>query len=200
VSGTCSSTSTAPSTTTSSAAPSSCVVTDAIASGLAANFTLLLENTSYNGTQGAPGTGYPQDVSDATLASDFSDISDSIYFMAGFPLGSVTFPSKAAFDYGQGVLQPEVSVQTLNVWHDCSSVTWRWRLTAFQGAYPVNGINHMIVDSDAKIQKNYAEFDNGAWLQSFGQQCATSNVTVTSPAATKRSIDGALRVARGFQN
>jgi hypothetical protein len=86
VSGTCSSTSTAPSTTTSSAAPSSCVVTDAIASGLAANFTLLLENTSYNGTQGAPGTGYPQDVSDATLASDFSDISDSINFMAGFPV------------------------------------------------------------------------------------------------------------------
>ncbi len=92
VSGTYSSTSGAPSTsTTTTATPSSCVVTDAIATALTQNFTLLLEYTSYNGTQGAPGRGYKQDVSDATLASDFSDVSDSINFMAGFPV-SFSFP------------------------------------------------------------------------------------------------------------
>ncbi len=76
-------------TTTASATPSSCIVTDALASAIAANFTLLLEYTSYAG-QSNPyipaGRGYKQDVSDATLAADFSDISDSINFMAGFPV------------------------------------------------------------------------------------------------------------------
>ncbi|KAJ9630151.1 uncharacterized protein PV06_04992 [Exophiala oligosperma] len=190
-------------TTTVSSTPSACIVTDSLASGIVANFSLLLEYTSYAGQSNPPipaGRGYKQDVSDATLASDFSDISDSINFMAGFSLGSVTFPTKQAFDYGQGVLQPEVSVSTLNVWHDCNSITWRWRLTANPQAYPVNGINYMIIDADGKIKKNYAEFDNGAWLQSFGQQCATKNVTVTSPAATKRwNVDNTLLRARGFQ-
>lgn len=79
-----------------------------------------------------------------------------------------------------------MSVTTLNVWHDCSSITWRWRLTSGPGSFPVNGINYMIIDSDGKIQKNYAEFDNGAWLESFGQQCATKNVTVAATAALKK--------------
>lgn len=105
-------------------------------------------------------------------------------------LGSVTFATKAAFDYGQGVLQPEVTVSTLNIWHDCSSVTWRWRITSTE--FPVNGINHMLINDQGKIQKNYAEFDNGAWLESFGQDCATANVSVASSAATKRSVDTAL--------
>ncbi|KIW87068.1 uncharacterized protein Z519_12365 [Cladophialophora bantiana CBS 173.52] len=168
---------------TSPGTPSSCNVDDALATTLVNNFVILLEYTSYNGTQGPPGRGYQQNVSDATLASDFSDISDSINFMAGFPLGSVTFPSKQAFDYGQGVLQPEVAVTVLNIWHDCNSITWRWRITST--ALPVNGINHMIIDSDGKIQKNYAEFDNGAWLQSFGRQCAINPPSVASSAALR---------------
>ncbi|KIW34925.1 uncharacterized protein PV07_01666 [Cladophialophora immunda] len=168
---------------TSGETPSSCIVDDALATTLVNNFMILLEFTSYNGTQGAPGRGYQQNVSDATLASDFSDISDSINFMAGFPLGSVTFPTKQAFDYGQGVLQPEVAVTALNIWHDCNSITWRWRITSTR--FPVNGINHMIIDSDGKIQKNYAEFDNGAWLQSFGLSCATNPPSVASSVALR---------------
>lgn len=107
--------------------------------------------------------------------------------MAGFPLGSVTFANKTAFDYGQGVLQPEVAVDTLNVWHDCSSITWRWKLTPpAQGALPVTGINYMEVNEDGLLSKNYAEFDNGAWLQSFGRQCAINPPSVKSGApATK---------------
>ena len=50
------------------------------------NFSDLLEYTSYNGTQGAPGRGYHYNVSAITLAPDFVDISDSINFMAGFPV------------------------------------------------------------------------------------------------------------------
>ncbi|EHY57227.1 hypothetical protein HRR83_002719 [Exophiala dermatitidis] len=184
---------------TSSTPASSCVVDDAKATEIVNNFAQLLEFTSYagNAAQGIPaGSGYKQDVSDATLSDKFTDISDSINFMAGFPLGSVTFNSKAAFDYGQGVLQPEVSVTTLNVFHDCNSITWRYRLLPNPQALPVTGINYMIIDpADGKILKNYAEFDNGAWLQSFGRQCAVSNVTVYPGApATKRSIDGQFKV------
>lgn len=173
-----------------STSATSCKVDDALATTLVNNFVDLLEHTSYagNAALGIPaGSGYDQAVSDATLATDFTDISDSINFMAGFPLGSVTFTSKAAFDYGQGVLQPEVTVNVLNIWHDCNTITWRWRIVSLP--YPVNGINYMEINSDGKIQKNYAEFDNGAWLQSFGQNCTTKTpVTVSSTVALKRSL------------
>ena len=104
-------------------------------------------------------------------------------------LGSVTFKNKAAFDYGQGVLQPEVNITALNVWHDCNTVTWRWRLTANPVALPVTGINYMIVGDNGLIVKNYAEFDNGAWLQSFGQKCAINTPSVASGSpALKRAV------------
>jgi len=169
--------------TSSSTPASKCNVNDALATKLVNNFATLLEYTSYAGSQGAPGRGYKYDVSAATLNPAFTDISDSINFMAGFPLGSVTFGSKAAFDYGQGTLQPEVTVNTLNIWHDCNSITWRWRIVSTP--YPVNGINHMIVGDDGLLIKNYAEFDNGAWLESFGQKCAVSNVTVAASPALR---------------
>lgn len=155
-----------------------CTLDDKKAKEIVDNFALLLEYTSYNGTQGAPGRGYKYDVSAKTLATDFVDISDSINFMAGFPLGSVTFPNKAAFDYGQGVLQPEVITETLGIYHDCSSITWRWKLTPkIPGAWPVVGINYFEINKDGLVQKNYAEFNNAAWLQSFGRQCAVSPIS-----------------------
>lgn len=89
-----------------------------------------------------------------------------------FQLGSITFNGKAAFDYGQGVLQPEVKVNVLNIWHDCNTITWRWRIVSLP--FPVIGINHMEINSDGLVQKNYAEFDSGAWLQSFGRNCTTN--------------------------
>lgn len=83
----------------------------------------------------------------------------------------MTFPSKAAFDQGQGYGQPEVSMETLNVWVSCNTVTWRWRMTPLTQA-SVQGINQMIVDpTSGKLIENYAEFDNAAWLASFGLQC-----------------------------
>lgn len=95
----------------------------------------------------------------------------------------MTFPSKAAFDYGQGVLQPEVKVQTLNVWYTCNTITWRWVIKST--ALPVIGVNQFIVGDDGKFIKNYAEFDNGAWLQSFGRQCAITTPTDSGSNALK---------------
>lgn len=86
----------------------------------------------------------------------------------------MTFPSKAAFDYGQGILQPEVQAQAIKIWYGCNTVTWRWLLTPFTGAQ-VRGINHFVLNSDGtKILENYAEFDNAAWLSSYGLQCKLS--------------------------
>jgi hypothetical protein len=74
------------SSATSSVPASSCKVDDALATTLVNNFVDLLQFTSYTGAQAPPGRGYHQSVSDATLAPDFIDISDSINFMAGFPV------------------------------------------------------------------------------------------------------------------
>lgn len=178
------------SVSTTSSAPSKCNVDDALATKLVTNFVDLLQHTSYAGNAAAhipAGSGYHYDVSAATLSTDFVDISDSINFMAGFPLGSITFNSKAAFDYGQGVLQPEVGVNVLNIWHDCGSITWRWQIYTLP--YPVTGINHMLVNSDGLVYKNYAEFDSGAWLQGFGRNCSINPIaTPQSPPATKRGL------------
>lgn len=87
-------------------------------------------------------------------------------------LGEVTFPNKLAFDQGQGYGQAEVSVETLDTWYGCNDFTWRWRITTLAGA-KVQGINHFIVSDDGeKLIYNYAEFDNAAWLSSFGLQCS----------------------------
>jgi len=174
---------------TSSVAPSKCNVDDALATKLVTNFVDLLQHTSYAGNpaEGIPaGQGYDQDVSNATLDPNFIDISDSINFMAGFPIGAISFTSQANFDYGQGVLQPEVGVNVLNIWHDCDSITWRWNIYTLP--YPVTGINHMLVNDAGLVYKNYAEFDNGAWLQSFGQNCSLSPVADPVAPNTKRSL------------
>lgn len=86
VSGTC----TAPAhSTTTSAAPSKCILTDAKATSLVDGFITLLEYTNYVPTNGSfipAGRGYKIDVSNAILNDKFQDISDSINFMAGIPV------------------------------------------------------------------------------------------------------------------
>lgn len=72
-----------------SSSASKCNVDDALATTLVYNFVDLLQFTSYAGSpqQGIPaGRGYHYNTSAATLATDFIDISDSINFMAGFPV------------------------------------------------------------------------------------------------------------------
>ncbi|KAK5074185.1 hypothetical protein LTR64_006670 [Lithohypha guttulata] len=154
-------------------------------------FIDLLEYTSYAGdpsTFTPAGRGYHQDVSDKYLAVDFKDYSDSINWMAGFPMGGVTFASKAEFDYGQGVLQAELDVTTLNYVHSCNTITWRWSGVTKSRA-TVQGINLFVLTEDlTKIQTNYAEFDNAQWLSSFGLQCkvpsSSTSTNSTSDATT----------------
>lgn len=165
---------------------SKCNVDDALATQLVNNFVELLEFTNFPGGGGIPaGRGYHQATSDATLATTFQDLSDSINFMSGKALGAISFESKSEFDQGQG-FQPEVSVDILDIWHDCDSITWRWNIVST--LFPVTGLQHMLVNDDLLISRNYVEFDNAAWLQSFGQNCSFGPVATPVAPSAKRSL------------
>jgi len=128
------------------------------------------------------GQNFNTALANTLLADDFTDLSDSINFMANITLQTVTFPSKQAFIYGQGSQAPVQKVQTLNIWHDCHSITWRWFLLPGVGAnVPVAGINYMVMNEKKQIQTNYAEFNNAAWLLSYGNpQCKAAAAAATT--------------------
>lgn len=157
-------------------APSGKCLDETKATYFAESFADLLRYTNYkpaNGSRIPAGTGYHQNTSDAILDPAFVDYSDSINWMAHFPLGGVTFANKTAFDYGQGVLQPELQVSTLNVWYSCKTFTWRWVATP-PTQVKVQGINQFVLNDDlTKITANYAEFNNGVWIDSFTGTCKT---------------------------
>lgn len=144
-----------------------CLTSTAQAEVFVNAFIDLLEYTSYNGTSAPPGRGYHYNVSATYLAENFQDYSDSINWMAGYNLGTVTFPNRAAFDYGQGLLQPELTMTTLNVDFGCKTIHWRWSALTSTYAH-VTGINYFTLTDDlTQIQTNYAEFNNANWIQSF---------------------------------
>ncbi|TKA38224.1 hypothetical protein B0A54_09164 [Friedmanniomyces endolithicus] len=93
-------------------------------------------------------------------------------------LGSATFASRASFEAGQGS-QPNLTFNILNVWHNCESVTVRWRLpmpnpvaTAAPAVQEeVTGIavletvwNGWRSPQQFLINMIYSEFNSGAWL------------------------------------
>jgi hypothetical protein len=131
------------------------------------------------------------------LATDFSDWSDSINFMintqAGAivkPLGGVTFATPALFDAGQGAQPAIPSVTTLNLEHNCNTITWRW-VASFGFGNNVQGINLMYINAAGQLETNYSEFDNAAWLANYGNpqckaQIAAASANCTT-ASTKRS-------------
>ena len=101
--------------------------------------------------------------------SDDQEISDSINFFTGSPYGSVTEPNLAAIEAGHahsgnGVYQ----ITTLNIWHTCNVITWRWRFVLYPGATPVQGFNVFVLGSDGKIDETYIEFNSAVWAQDTG--------------------------------
>ncbi|KAK5111265.1 hypothetical protein LTR62_005293 [Meristemomyces frigidus] len=165
---------------------------------------------------------YTNATASAVLTSDVQDFSDSVIELidggcpssaaAGgpapyIPLGSATFASLAAFEAGQGG-QPNITFNILNVWHNCDTVTLRWRgPMPNPGPFPppptvqeqVTGIivlETTFVSWSAPqpflINTIYSEFNSGAWLYDLGifnpQGCGT---------ASKRSL-GARAVPAGM--
>jgi hypothetical protein len=106
----------------------------------------------------------------ALLADDYSEWSDSINFIVHIPLGQPTFTSKAEFISGSGS-QPPLILKTLDIFHDCNRISWRW--VSVQGAGndadEVKGINNFYINKQNKIETTYVEFNSAAWLYNLGQ-------------------------------
>lgn len=117
-------------------------------------------------------SAYSDANADKLLADDFTDFSDSINSLAGYPVGAVTFPSKAAFKAGQGA-QPAVPIQTLAVdAFTCDTIALRWLVTL--QPEPVKGIT-ILKTSNAQGQKDtwqiktiFTEFNSISWLKDIG--------------------------------
>jgi len=119
-------------------------------------------------------TAYNNDTANALLASGFTDTSDSINYLAGYALGATTFPSKSAFEQGQGSQQAiGFSVISIDFW--CTGAAFRW--TATLGQYPVKGINVLYASNlnsssqGWQVASMYSEFNVGAWELDVGNSC-----------------------------
>jgi hypothetical protein len=147
--------------------PWSCL-TDTQATAIVNTF-LNSEQTSGNQT-----TTY-NSLIESVANSDDQEISDSINFFKGQSYGSVTEANLAAIEAGHahsgnGVYQ----ITTLNIWHTCNVITWRWRFVLYPGATPVQGFNVFVLGSNGKIDETYIEFNSAVWAQDLG-------FTVTAP-------------------
>ncbi|EXJ76145.1 uncharacterized protein A1O5_00653 [Cladophialophora psammophila CBS 110553] len=121
-------------------------------------------------------TAYSNATAESLLASDFTDTSDSINFLAGNPLGSTTFPSKLAFELGQGS-QPAIGFQVLNIDAiTCKVIAFRWE-AILGSSSPVKGINILYTENPTQtddgwqIQSVFSEFNSGTWTIEIGGTC-----------------------------
>ncbi|KAJ9645469.1 hypothetical protein H2204_001049 [Knufia peltigerae] len=129
----------------------------------------------------------PSDVANMenVLAPSFSDYSDSINFVAGIPLGSVTFPTPGAYIAGQGA-QPPIGVDVLNLDAvTCDGViAVRWVGTVGSNVAEAKGISilHAVQsgsDCDAvgptgwQLGQLFTEFNSAAWVLDIGGTCVS---------------------------
>jgi len=147
---------------------SSLCLTDDKAEQIVSDFSSLL------GINGSDVAAYNAAL-DAIAVPAYQEVSDSINFLSGMPLGSVTFTSRANDEANHTVAQAIFQRDTLNIFHSCHSITWRWRFTLFPGALPVQGINIFIVDDNGMLTESFLEFNSAVWAIDTG-------FTVTPPA------------------
>ncbi|KAI1615592.1 hypothetical protein EDD36DRAFT_463094 [Exophiala viscosa] len=107
------------------------------------------------------------------LAPSFTDTSDSINFPTGYPLGNTTFPSKTAFEEGQGN-EPAIGFKVLNIDAvTCNVIAFRWE-AILGSAAPLKGIDIFCAANnggDWQITSVFSEFNSGTWLEEVGGSC-----------------------------
>ena len=106
------------------------------------------------------------------LANDLVDYSDSILALQSLPLGGPVFPSKAAFEAGQGS-QPAIPFELLALEaFTCDTIAFRWETTLKAGA--VKGITILKAENSQgqantwQISKIFTEFNSITWLEGIG--------------------------------
>ncbi|KIY01493.1 uncharacterized protein Z520_03045 [Fonsecaea multimorphosa CBS 102226] len=121
----------------------------------------------------------------ALLADNFTDTSDSINWLAGYPLGGVTFPSKAAFIGGQGAQPPIPTLTTLDIFFSCNKIAWRWLAQGIgSGQYEVKGMDMFTITPAGQISQVFSEFNSGAWAADLAGASSPSNSSSTTTTAT----------------
>jgi hypothetical protein len=128
-------------------------------------------------------TAYTNATAKAILASDFTDTSDSINWLAGIPLGGYTFSSLAAFIAGQGT-QPPIGFSISEIMFSCNEVAFRWVATVGLKKWPVKGINMFTATNlnntaaGWQIESMYSEFNVGAWEIDIGRTCTPEGANI----------------------
>ncbi|KAK3682985.1 hypothetical protein B0T22DRAFT_386824 [Podospora appendiculata] len=105
------------------------------------------------------------------LSDDFVDTSDSINILAGIPLGSPTFPSKAAFISHETTQPDNLPIQvTFKGPFNCNYISLIWTAT-FGAGKPVRGITIIGATKTAgywQIKSIDVEFNSLAYLLDIG--------------------------------
>lgn len=127
-------------------------------------------------------TAYTNATANSLLANSFTDTSDSINFLGGYPLGSTTFPSKTAFELGQGS-QPAIGFKVLNIDAvTCNVIAFRWEAILGTSS-PVKGIDILYAANNGgnwQITSVFSEFNSATWVQEIGGTCTTPSRPATS--------------------
>ncbi|ORY58502.1 uncharacterized protein BCR38DRAFT_305352, partial [Pseudomassariella vexata] len=114
---------------------------------------------------------YSPALADSFLTSNFTDTSDSINALADIILGSVTFPSKEAFETSQAnSLKIPLFVTSINA-VTCDTLVLRWTQTFGPSNQPVAGISILILIWDEakwKLKTLYTEFNSLTYFQNTG--------------------------------
>ncbi|KAH8647227.1 hypothetical protein BX600DRAFT_518506 [Xylariales sp. PMI_506] len=125
---------------------------------------------------------YTKELADSFLDDSFTDTSDSINVLAGIPLGSVTFPSKAAFEAGQSQLPAIPLVITSINAITSNTIVLRWTQTFGAANQPVAGISILVVtgckngksSSGYKLKTLYTEFNSLTYFTNTGGTVSSS--------------------------
>ncbi|KIX92953.1 uncharacterized protein Z520_11226 [Fonsecaea multimorphosa CBS 102226] len=163
------------STTTYLPTVAATTTTSSAASGTVSCLSSAAASSVVNGF-GSLLTAYTNATANSLLASDFTDTSDSINVLAGYPLGSTTFPSKLAFELGQGS-EPAIGFSVLGIDAvTCNVIAFRWE-AILGSSSPVKGIDILYTENPTgtedgwQIQTIYSEFNSCTWSVEIGGTC-----------------------------
>ncbi|KPI39672.1 uncharacterized protein AB675_3500 [Cyphellophora attinorum] len=141
-----------------------CLTTEQ-ATSIVATFSSFLTNPNRTATA---------EIAQALLAEGYVEESDSINYLAGYPLGSQSFTGKEAYISDLSTAPPIPSFETLEILHTCNQIIWRWNIPHLAlDKYPVKGIQVLYVNDPKSGQVNKAvlEFSSIAWGGDIGWVC-----------------------------
>jgi hypothetical protein len=91
-----------------------------------------------------------------------------------------TSNTKSEFIGGLQYVPSVPSIDTMDVFHLCTKVLWRWRFNLTP--LPVRGMNVFEVNPQTKqIETNYVEFNSAVWLYDLGYTGCKPNATSYGP-------------------